>query len=128
MEVPRRVEVQDIMSEYRRLRPAFVLLHVTLALLLGIGGALTAAHATGPHAAHLIALGSFEGAAAVLFLFPRTLRLGAAGLLLSCGVAFVAHATMSQWRADLLVYMAAILFVALHGAAYEAAKREAAGH
>jgi hypothetical protein len=116
------------MSEYRRLRPAFVLLHVALALLLGIGGALTAVHATGAHAAHLIVLGSFEALAAVLFLFPGTLRMGAAGLLLSCGVAFVAHAAMSQWRADLLVYMAAVLFVALHGAAYEGAKREMVGH
>jgi hypothetical protein len=115
------------MSETRRLRAAFVLLHVTLALLLGIGGALTAAHATGAHAMHLIVLGGFESVAAVLFLFPRTLRLGAAGLLLSCGAAFVAHASMGQWRADLLVYMVAVLFVALHGAAYSVTPRGASG-
>ncbi|MGN6393858.1 MAG: hypothetical protein ACTHM9_16645 [Gemmatimonadales bacterium] len=111
----------DIMSEYRRLRPAFVLLHVTLALLLGIGGASTAVQASGAHAVHLMMLGGFEGVAAVLFLFPRTLRLGAAGLLLSCGVAFVAHAAMGQWRPDLVLYMVSVLFVTLHGAAYKSA-------
>lgn len=109
------------MTEYQRLRPAFVLLHITLGLMLGIGGALTAWHAGGPHAIHLVALGSFEALAALLFLVPRTLRFGAVGLLVSCGVAFVAHAVMSQWRGDLLVYMAAVVFVAIHGAAYRAA-------
>jgi hypothetical protein len=55
------------------------------------------------------------------FLAPRTLRLGAGGLLVSCGIAFVAHAAMNQWRGDLLVYTAAVVFVAIHGAAYRAA-------
>jgi hypothetical protein len=109
------------MTEYRRLRPAFVLLHITLGLMLGIGGATTAWSATGPHAAHLAVLGSFEAVAAILFLLPWTLRLGSVGLLVSCGTAFVAHAAMSQWRGDLLVYMVGVLFVALHGPAYRAA-------
>jgi len=109
------------MSEYRRLRPAFLLLHVTLGLMLGIGGATTAWSASGPHAAHLVVLGGVEAIAAILFLVPRTLRLGSAGLLLTCGAAFVAHAAMSQWRGDFLVYMAAVIFVAIHGPAYRAA-------
>jgi hypothetical protein len=109
------------MTEYQRLRPPFLLLHVTLGLMLGVGGAMTAWSASGPHAAHLVVLGSFEAVAAMLFLVPKTLRLGAAGLLLSCGAALVAHAAMSQWRGDLLVYMAAVMFVALHGPAYRAA-------
>ena len=109
------------MTEYQRLRPTFVLLHITLGLMLEIGGALTALGATGPHATHLAILGAFEAVAALLFLLPRTLRLGAGGLLISCGVAFVAHAAMGQWRGDLLVYIAAVAFVAVHGVAYRAA-------
>ena len=108
------------MTEYQRLRPTFVLLHITLGLMLEIGGALTALGATGPHATHLAILGAFEAVAALLFLLPRTLRLGAGGLI-SCGVAFVAHAAMGQWRGDLLVYIAAVAFVAVHGVAYRAA-------
>ena len=108
------------MTEYQRLRPTFVLLHVTLGLMLGVGGAMTAWSGSGPHATHLVVLGSFEAVAAVLFLLPQTLRLGSAGLLLSCGTAFIAHAAMSQWWGDLLVFMVAVLFVAIHGPAYRA--------
>ena len=114
------------MTEYQRLRPSFVVLHITLGLMLGIGGAATAWMASGPHAAHLTLLGTGEAMAAVLFLLPRTLRLGALGLLLSCAVAFVVHAVMGQWRGDLVVYMAAVLFVGAHGAAYQGASGPAA--
>ncbi len=106
------------MIEYRRLRAAFVLLHITLGLMLGIGGATTAWGASGPHAMHLAVLGGLEAVAAILFLVPRTVRVGALGLILACGTAFLAHAAMGQWRGDLLVYIAAVFFVAHHGSAY----------
>ena len=112
------------MTEYQRLRPSFVLLHVTLGLLLGVGGATTAwaaHHSADPHAAHLVALGAFEAVSALLFLLPRTLRLGAAGLALSCAIALVVHLSMGQWRGDLLLYIVALVFVAAHGPAYRAA-------
>ena len=107
------------MTEYQRLRPSFILLHVTLALVLGVGGATTAWAATGPHAAHLVLLGGVEAVAAVLFLIPWTLRIGAVGLLLSCGVAFAVHAAMAEWRGDLILYLVAVLFVTVHGSAYQ---------
>jgi hypothetical protein len=112
------------MTEYQRLRPSFVLLHVTLGVLLGVGGATTAwaaYRAASPHAVHLVVLGGFEALSALLFLLPRTLRLGAAGLALSCAVALVAHLSMGQWRGDLVLYIVAVLFVAAHGAAYRRA-------
>jgi hypothetical protein len=112
------------MTEYQRLRPSFILLHVSLGVLLGVGGATTAwaAHrAAGPHAVHLVALGGAEAVSALLFLLPRTLRLGAAGLVLSCAVALVVHLSMGQWRGDLVLYIVAVVFVARHGAAYRAA-------
>src|SRR5206468_5477374 len=107
------------MTEYQRLRPSFILLHVSLGLLLGIGGATTAwaaYRAAGPHAAHLVALGGVEAVSALLFLLPRTLRLGAAGLVLGGAVALVVHLSMGQWREDLVLYIVAVLFVAAHGA------------
>jgi hypothetical protein len=111
----------DTMTEYHRLRPSFVLLHVTLGLMLAVGGATTAWMAHGAHAAHLVLLGGFEAVAAAMFLVPRTLRLGALGLLVSCGTAFAVHAAMGQWRGDLIVYMVAVLFVGVHGPAYRGA-------
>jgi len=104
--------------ETKGVRSAFVLLHLTLGLMLGFGGAITAWQASGRHSAHLALLGGFEAIAAILFLVPRTLRVGALGLILACGTAFLAHAAMDQWRGDLLVYIAAVLFVAHHGSAY----------
>jgi uncharacterized membrane protein YphA (DoxX/SURF4 family) len=112
------------MTEYQRLRPSFIVLHVSLGVLLGVGGATTAwtaYRAAGPHAAHLVALGGVEAVSALLFLLPRTLRLGAAGLVLSCAVALVVHLSMGQWRGDLVLYIVAVVFVARHGAAYRAA-------
>jgi len=111
--------------ETKSLRPAFVLLHVTLGLILGIGGATTAWQASGPHAVHLAVLGSFEAIAAVLFLFPWTLRVGALGLILACGTAFLAHVAMGQWRGDLLVYLVAVFFIAHHGSVYTASSGRA---
>jgi hypothetical protein len=112
------------MTEYQRLRPSFVLLHLTLGILLGVGGATTAwaaYRAAAPHAAHLVELGGLEAVSALLFLLPRTLRLGAAGLVLCCAVALVVHLSMGQWRGDLVLYIVAVVFVATHGAAYRAA-------
>jgi hypothetical protein len=106
--------------EAKSLTPAFVVLHLTLGVVLGFGGAATAWSANGPHATHLLVLGAFEAIAAVLFLLPWTMRVGAAGLMLACGTAFLVHATMGQWRGDLLVYLAAVVFVAHHGSAYRA--------
>ena len=68
------------MTEFQRLRPSFILLHVSLGILLG-----------------------------------------AAGLVLCCGVALVVHLSMGQWRGDLVLYIVVVLFVAAHGAAYRAA-------
>ena len=70
----------------------------------------------GSHAnPHVAVLGSIEAVAALLFVLPSTLRLGAAGLLATLAVAFVAHLVAGELRADLLVYAAVVTFVGLHG-------------
>jgi len=67
------------------------------------------------HDPHVFLVGTLEALAGVLFLVPRTLRLGAAGLLVMLGLVFLIHAARLQFRGDLLVYAAAVLFVAVHG-------------
>lgn len=64
---------------------------------------------------HSVLLGGVEAMAASLFLIPRTMRVGAAGLLTTIGVALAVHATLGQFRGDLVVYAVVVLFVALHG-------------
>lgn len=68
----------------------------------------------GGHGLHLALLAGIEAAAALLFLLPPTQRLGAAGLLLTLAIAWLAH-LHDQFRWDLLIYAAAVLFVAVHG-------------
>ena len=65
--------------------------------------------------AHAVVLGSIEAIAAVLFLVPRTLRTGGAGLLATFVVAFVLHAARGQLASPLLVYAAGVVFVMVHG-------------
>jgi uncharacterized membrane protein YphA (DoxX/SURF4 family) len=64
---------------------------------------------------HMALIGGVEAAAAILFLVPRTLRAGAAGLLLTIAIAWLAHAHAQVVRWDLAIDAAAVLFVAVHG-------------
>lgn len=58
-------------------------------------------------------LASVETLAAALFLWPRTLRLGAAVLTAVFAVALLAHAWRGQFPGALLVYAAGALLVGL---------------
>ena len=101
----------------RNLVRSFVLLWWTLGLGLLYGSLLTAHDALSSthHEPHVALLGAMEAAAAVLFLIPRTMRLGAAGLLATFVLAFLLHAAHHEFRLDLLVFGASVLFVAVHG-------------
>lgn len=68
------------------------------------------------HDIHALVVGAIEAVGAVLFLFPSSMRFGSALLLLALGVAFVVHAILGQFRADLLVYAAVVVFVGSNGA------------
>jgi hypothetical protein len=67
------------------------------------------------HRPHVMLLAGVEAIAALLFLIPRTLRLGVTGLLLTFATAFVAHLVQGQFPAELLTYAAAVSFVGVHG-------------
>lgn len=64
---------------------------------------------------HPVLIGGLEAVSAVLFLIPRTLRVGAGGLLFTIAIASALHGSAGHFRWDLLVYAAAVLFVAMHG-------------
>lgn len=103
----------------RPLLRSFLALWLVAALVLLIGsietvreGLLAGAHVN----PHLVLLGGVEAIAAALFLVPRFMRTAAAALLATIAIAFVAHiALLGQFRGDLLVYAAVVLFVAVHG-------------
>ncbi len=67
------------------------------------------------HDPHVMLVGALEVLAALMFLVPRTLKIGAAGLIVVFALVFLVHAARLQFRGDLLVYAAAVVFVAVHG-------------
>jgi hypothetical protein len=64
---------------------------------------------------HAALIGSVEAISAVLFLIPRTMRPGAAGLILACAAALLVHGLAGQLRGDLVVYATVVAYVAVHG-------------
>ena len=105
------------MSESERIRRAFLIFHLMLGLALLWGSVHTLLH-LGPTDLHARIVGSIEAVGAVLFLIPRTLRLGGGLLVLSIVGAILVHAGMGDWRPDLLVYAAGVVLVIVHGSAY----------
>jgi uncharacterized membrane protein YphA (DoxX/SURF4 family) len=87
----------------------------TLLVLWSIQTVVRAVHA-GHHDPHVALLGTVEALSAALFLFGRTMRIGAVGLLATFAAAFAVHAAGGEFRGDLLLYAAVVSFVAMHGA------------
>jgi hypothetical protein len=102
----------------RRLMRAFLALWIVTGAVLLIAsvetlrGAWEGARHANPH---IVLLGGVEAVAAALFLIPRAMRLGATGLLATIAVAFLVHTALGEFRGDLLLYGAAVAFVAIHG-------------
>ena len=101
----------------QRLMRAFLFLWVAtgIALLYGSVETVRSALESSPGNTHLVALGSIEAVAAVLFLIPRSMRAGGIALLLTISVAFAVHTSLHELRADLLLYGAAVMFILIHG-------------
>jgi hypothetical protein len=102
----------------RSLLRSFLALWIVTGLVLLFAGAMTALNAAdnSQHAnPHLVLLGGIEAISAVLFLIPRTLRVGAAGLMAAITIAFVVHAGLGEFRGDLLLYGVTVLFILVHG-------------
>ena len=102
----------------RNLMRGFLFLWLVTGLVLLTGSLETVRSAVGSshHAnPHVALLGALEGLAAALFLVPRWMRVGAIGLLLTIFTAFAVHTALHEFRGDLLLYSAAVLFVLIHG-------------
>ena len=113
------------MSNGDRLRRTFVAFHVILGLALLWGSVHTVVH-LGSADVHARLIGSIEALGAIAFLVPKTVRAGAATLLVTLVLAVVLHAARGEWRPDLLVYAAGVLLVSVHGPAYRRLDSEAA--
>ena len=103
------------------LRRAFVALHFTLAIVVFIESLKTTLHAAAAHRlgamnSHLALLAGLEALAAILFLIPKTLKVGGSLLLLIFAIAIAIHGIPAEL--PLLVYAAGVLFVMVHGDAF----------
>jgi hypothetical protein len=104
----------------RRLVIAFLAMWISLGLVVLAASARTvlSAHegrAHGPGNLHLEALAGVEALAALLFLVPRTMRVGGAGLLATFAVAMAAHGLTGEFPMVIALYAAATAFVMVHG-------------
>ena len=104
----------------RPLVRAFLTLYVTLGLVVLVQSGQTILEAqqgavAGPERRHALILGAVEVLAALLFLVPRTMRMGAVALLVIFALAFGLHAFAGDFHLTLLVYAAGVLFVHVHG-------------
>jgi uncharacterized membrane protein YphA (DoxX/SURF4 family) len=98
-----------------------MVLHAALGVGLLAATLQTFLHAMSEHGGPNLHLGfiiALEGIGAVLFLIPRTLRVGAIALLVVLLGSFAMHVTRGEFEAQLLVYAAAVWFVMAHGAAW----------
>ena len=108
-------------------RQSFTVLHVALGLILVVEGTLTLVHALSVHHdSHPVAFGTVEAMAALLFIWPRTIRLG--GCILFCAflIAAVVHLLRGEFPSEHLVYAVAALFVMIHGSGWRSSHGEAA--
>jgi uncharacterized membrane protein YphA (DoxX/SURF4 family) len=103
----------------RSLLRGFLALWMLTGLMLFIGAVFTLRNVTQPAGhpnPHIALIGAVEAVAALLFLIPRTMRIGAVGLIVTIGAALAVHTIVGEFRGDLIVYGAVVTFVAIHGA------------
>lgn len=102
-------------------RRAFIVLHAVLGLGLLAETLQTFLHmmrehgGPGRHFGFVLAL---EAIGAVLFLIPKTLRVGAVALLVVLLGGFAAELTHGDLEVQLLIYAVAVWFVMAHGAVW----------
>lgn len=104
----------------RKLVLAFVTFWLTLGSVVFFASVRTflgavQGQAHGPQGVHLGLLAGIEAVAALLFLVPWTMRVGAYGLLATFAVAIAVHIASGEFPGPLLAYAAGTVFVLVHG-------------
>jgi hypothetical protein len=98
---------------------AFVALWWTLGVFLFVYSVQAAWHAVVAREdgfnRHVALLASVEAMAALLFVIPKTMRVGGVCLLAVFTFAFVLHGTQREFASQLLLYVAAVSFITVHG-------------
>src|SRR5262245_65591800 len=95
---------------------AFMVFHLTLGTVVFVQSLRSASVAAGigsaaPPGWHVAGLAGVEALAALLFLWPATLRLGGAVLILTFAVAVAAHAFRGEVQGAILGYAAGTCLV-----------------
>jgi hypothetical protein len=94
---------------------AFHVMWWTTGLLLLYWSFTTHIRAHHDHSRHVALLSAVEALSAILFLIPRTMRIGAVGLLGTFAIAFSTHAMHGDFRGDLLLYASVVSFIMVRG-------------
>jgi hypothetical protein len=105
------------------LRRSFIIFHLTLGLVVLLQSLLAVLQTRGAGGASHLGLGiavlaGAEAVAAVLFILPATLRVGAVSLLAIFLFALAFHGLHGELQSTLLVYAAGVFFVMVHGSAF----------
>jgi hypothetical protein len=107
----------------RALRRSFIAFHLTLGAVVLLQSLMTVFPTRGAGGASHARLGvavlaGAEAVAALLFLVPATLRVGAVSLLAIFLFALAFHGLHGELQSTLLVYAAGVFFVMVHGSAF----------
>ena len=106
----------------QNVRRAFIVFHVTLAIVVLVQSVVTLVHAVhSPMEGHIGMVlpwfAGLEALAALLLLIPKTLKIGGWLLIVIFLAAIAYHGPL--YEAPLFVYLAGVIFIMIHGAAYQ---------
>ena len=100
----------------RRLHTIFLIFYYTLGIVVCLQSVQTAWYSAGIGTAYppnipLICLAGAEAIAAILFLIPATMKIGAWILLVIFGIAILIHGHNGELHSTLFVYAAGVLLI-----------------
>ncbi len=103
-------------------RTAFVVFHITLGAVIFLQSTSTilrasSSHTLGALGGHSTILAAVEAIAALLFLLPKTTRVGSVILLVVFAIALAIHGIRGELT--LLVYAAGVVLVMMEGGSYK---------